>query len=120
MCGFGFPIRCRAVGGEFVASAAPQWVERLLPLLACLLAIGIEVTAFYVVLTKMWLTNGTLLKGNASKLARAIGADSPWPGSVTVAILGFTALSGLIAVGLLVALRGRETTGTSTQFPVPG
>jgi 4-amino-4-deoxy-L-arabinose transferase-like glycosyltransferase len=114
-------VAIAAVGGEFVGSAAPKWVERLLPLLACVLAIGIEVTAFYVVLTKMWLTNGTLLNGNASRLARAIGADSPWPGSVTIAILGFTALSGLVAVvGLLVGLRGRETTGTSTQFPVPG
>jgi small subunit ribosomal protein S36 len=114
-------VAIAAVGGEFIANAAPKWVEQLLPLLACVLAICIEVTAFYVVLTKMWLTNGTLLKGNASKLVHAIGADSPWPGSVTIAMIGFTALSGLVAlVVLLVGVRGRETTGTSTQFPVQG
>jgi small subunit ribosomal protein S36 len=114
-------VAIAAVGAEFVASAAPRWVERLMPLLACVLAICIEVTAFYVVLTKMWLNNGTLLNGNASKLARAIGADSPWPGSMTITIVGFTALSGLAAlVGSLVALRGRETTGTSRQLPLSG
>jgi small subunit ribosomal protein S36 len=114
-------VAIAAVGAEFIARAAPRWVERLMPLLACVLAICIEVTAFYVVLTKMWLNNGTLLNGNASKLARAIGADSPWPGSVTITIVGFTALSGLVAlVGSLVALRGRETTGTSRQLPLSG
>jgi small subunit ribosomal protein S36 len=121
--GFVGLVAVAAVGGDFIATAAPKWVERLLPLLACLLAIAIEVTAFYVVLTKLWLHNGTLLKGNASRLLHAIGANSPWPGHTTEAIFAVTALAGLVAVaGLLIGLpsAGPETTGTSTQFPLPG
>jgi small subunit ribosomal protein S36 len=121
--GFVGLVAVAAVGGDFIAGAAPKWVERLLPLLACVLAIAIEVTAFYVVLTKMWLRNGTLLKGNASRVLHAIGATSPWPGHTTEAIFSLTALSGLVAVvALLIGLRSRarETTGTSTQFPLPG
>ena len=86
------------------------------------LAIAIEATAFYVVLTKMWLHNGTLLKGNASRVLHAIGTTSPWPGHTTEAIFGLTTLSGLVAVvALLIGLgsRARETTGTWTQSPRP-
>jgi small subunit ribosomal protein S36 len=120
--GFVGLVAVAAVGGDFIATVAPKWVERLLPLLACVLAIAIEATAFYVVLTKMWLHNGTLLKGNASRVLHAIGATSPWPGHTTEAIFALTALAGLVAVvGLLIGLRSpdRETTGTSTRFPLP-
>jgi small subunit ribosomal protein S36 len=120
--GFVGLVAVAAVGGDFIAGAAPKWVERLLPLLACVLAIAIEATAFYVVLTKMWLHNGTLLKGNASRVLHAIGTTSPWPGHTTEAIFGLTAFSGLVAVvALLIGLgsRARETTGTSTQSPLP-
>jgi small subunit ribosomal protein S36 len=121
--GFVGLVAVAAVGGDFIAGAAPKWVERLLPLLACVLAIAIEATAFYVVLTKLWLHNGTLLKGNGSRVLHAIGATSPWPGHTTEAIFSLTALSGLVAVvGLLFGLRSRaqETTDTSTQFPLQG
>jgi hypothetical protein len=121
--GFVGLVAVAAVGGDLIATAAPKWVERLLPLLACVLAIAIEITAFYVVLTKLWMHNGTLLKGNASRVLHAIGTNSPWPGHTTEASFALTALAGLVAVvGLLLGLRspGPETTGTSTQFPPPG
>ena len=121
--GFVGLVAVAAVGGDFLATAAPRWVERMLPLLACVLAIAIEATAFYIVLTKMWMHNGTLLKGNASRVLHAIGATSPWPGHTTEAIFALTALAGLVAVvGLVFGLRApdRETTGMSTQSPLRG
>jgi Predicted membrane protein (DUF2142) len=92
-----------AAGVDLLIARAPAWLERFLPPIACLLALLIEAAAIWVVLRKLWLPAGTLFTDNAGRLLRAIGAQSPWPGSMTAALVSAAAIACLIAVVISAA-----------------
>lgn len=97
---------------ETLLTHAPMWVERVLPLVACLLALSIEATGIWVVLTKLWMPKHDSLTDDAHKLLHAIGRQSPWPGSVTAAFITFAAaaaLAALVASALAIRGAGRRT-----------
>ena len=106
--------------------SAPTWSSACsrrrsndyLPVVACVLAIAIEVTAGCVVLSKLWLRKGSTLTGNLTRVAHAVGANSPWPGIVTIAMLAFVTLSALAALAA-VSVADRDTTDTSNESLVP-
>lgn len=101
---------------ETLLTRAPLWIERVLPLVACLLALSIEATGIWVVLTKLWMPKHDSLTDDASKLLHAIGRQSPWPGSVTAAFIAFMVLAALVALiasGLAVREAGRRTSATA-------
>jgi len=114
--GFVGLVAIAAVGVDLLVGLLPPVAERLLPLLACVLALAIEVAAVDIVCTKLWLHNGSLLHGGASKVAHAIGAIGPWPGTVTMAMLALPLVTGLV---VLIAA-GRETTRRSSESPPLG
>jgi|GEM_PF-3442411 len=100
-----------AVGADLVIAMLPPIAARMLPLLTWVLAVAIEVTAVDIVCTKLWLHNGSLLHGQASKVAHAIGATSPWPGTITLGMLAFAGVSAVFALSAAV----RETTRRSSE-----
>ena len=109
--GFVGLVAIAAVGADLLVGLLPPIAARLLPLLACVLALAIEVTAVDIVCTKLWFHNGSLLHGGASKVAHAIGATGPWPGTITMGLLALPLVTGLVA---LIAA-GRETTRRSNE-----
>jgi uncharacterized membrane protein YoaK (UPF0700 family) len=116
--GFVGLVAIAAVGVDFVLGLIPSAVERFVPVVTCVLAIGIEVTAGSVVLSKMWLSKGSALTDNISRVAHAVGTNSPWPGIVTLAMLAFVTLSALAALAA-VSVADRGTTHTSNESLVP-
>ena len=114
--GFVGLVAIAAVGVDLLVGLLPPVAERLLPLLACVLALAIEVAAVDIVCTKLWLHNGSLLHGGASKVADAIGATGPWPGTVTMAMLALPLVTGLV----VLTAAGRETTRRSSESPPLG
>jgi hypothetical protein len=97
-----------AAGLDSLLARAPWWIERVMPLLACLLALSIEITGIWVVLTKLWMPAHDSLTNDMSKLLHAIGRQSPWPGSVTAAFIAATATAALVAL-VASALAARAT-----------
>ena len=116
--GFVGLVAIAAVGADLVIGLLPSPVERYLPVVTCVLAIAIEVTAGWVVLSKLWLGKGSTLTGNLTRVAHAVGANSPWPGIVTMAMVGFVVLSALAALAA-VSVADRDTTHTSNESLVP-
>jgi hypothetical protein len=116
--GFVGLVAIAAVGADLVIGLLPPVVERFTPVVTCVLAIAIEVTAGCVVLSKLWLGKGSQLTGNISRLAHAVGTNSPWPGIVTIAMLAFVTLSALAALAA-VSVADRDTTRTSNESLVP-
>jgi hypothetical protein len=116
--GFVGLVAIAAVGADLVIGLLPSAVELFLPVVTCVLAIAIEVTAGCVVLSKLWLRKGSTLTGNMSTLSHAIGTNSPWPGIVTIAMLAFVFLSAVAALGV-VATADRDTTHRSNESLVP-
>jgi small subunit ribosomal protein S36 len=116
--GFVGLVAIAAVGADLVIGLLPSTVERFVPVVTCVLAIAIEVTAGCVVLSKLWLSKGSPLTGNITRVAHAVGADSPWPGIVTIAMLAFVTLSALAALAA-VSVADRGTTHTSSESLVP-
>jgi small subunit ribosomal protein S36 len=114
--GFVGLVAIAAVGADLLVGVLPPIAARLLPLLACVLALAIEVSAVDIVCTKLWFHNGSLLHGGASKVAHAIGATGPWPGTITLGMLAFPIVTGLVA--LIAAVR--ETTRRSSEPPPVG
>jgi small subunit ribosomal protein S36 len=111
-------VAIAAVGAQFVLDLIPSVVERFVPVVTCVLAIGIEVTAGCVVLSKLWLGKGSALTGNLTRVAHAVGTNSPWPGIVTIAMVAFVSLSALAALAA-VSVADRDTTHTSNESLVP-
>jgi small subunit ribosomal protein S36 len=111
-------VAIAAVGADLVIGLLPAVVERFTPVVACVLAIAIEVTAGCVVLSKLWLPKGSPLTGSITRVARAVGTNSPWPGIVTIAMLAFATLSALAALAA-VSVADRDTTRTSNESLVP-
>ncbi len=116
--GFVGLVAIAAVGADLIIGLLPSPVERYLPVVTCVLAIAIEVTAVCVVLSKLWLRKGSTLTGNLTRVAHAVGANSPWPGIVTIAMVGFVVLSALAALAA-VSVADRDTTHTSNESLVP-
>jgi small subunit ribosomal protein S36 len=116
--GFVGLVAIAAVGADLVIGLLPSAIERFLPVVTCVLAIAIEVTAGCVVLSKLWLRKGSPLTGNLTRVAHAVGANSPWPGIVTLAMLAFVTLSALAALAV-VSAADRDTTDTSNESLVP-
>ena len=116
--GFVGLVAIAAVGADLVIGLLPSEVERFTPVVTCVLAIAIEVTAGCVVLSKMWLGKGSQLTNNISRVAHAVGTNSPWPGIVTIAMLAFATLSALAALAA-VSVADRGTTHTSNESLVP-
>jgi hypothetical protein len=116
--GFVGLVAIAAVGADLVIGLLPSAVERLTPVVTCVLAIAIEVTAGCVVLSKLWLAKGSPLAHNISRVAHAVGTNSPWPGVVTIAMLAFVTLSALAALAA-VSVADRDTTHTSNESLVP-
>ncbi len=116
--GFVGLVAIAAVGADLVIGLLPPTVERFTPVVTCVLAIAIEVTAGCVVLSKLWLGKGSQLTGNISRLAHAVGTNSPWPGIVTIAMLAFVTLSALAALAA-ASVADRDTTRTSNEPLVP-
>jgi hypothetical protein len=114
--GFVGLVAIAAVGADLLVGLLPPIASRLLPLVACVLALAIEVTAVDIVCTKLWFHNGSLLHGGASKVAHAIGATGPWPGTITLGMLALPLVTGLVA--LIAAVR--ETTRRSSESPPLG
>jgi len=106
------------LGADLVIGLLPSAVERFAPVVTCVLAIAIEVTAGCVVLSKLWLGKGSQLTGNITRVAHAVGTNSPWPGIVTIAMLAFVTLSALAALAA-VSVADRDTTHTSNESLVP-
>ena len=116
--GFVGLVAIAAVGADLVIGLLPSAVERFTPVVTCVLAIAIEVTAGCVVLSKLWLGKGSQLTGNVTRVARAVGTNSPWPGIVTITMLAFATLSALAALAA-VSVADRDTTRTSNESLVP-
>ena len=116
--GFVGLVAIAAVGADLVIGVLPAIVERFVPIVTLVLAIAVEVTAGCVVLSKLWLRKGSPLSGNLSRVAHAVGTNSPWPGIVTLAMLAFAGLSALAALAVASAA-DRDTTHTSSESLVP-
>jgi len=116
--GFVGLVAIASVGADLVIGLLPSAVERFAPVVTCVLAIAIEVTAGCVVLSKLWLGKGSQLTGNITRVAHAVGTNSPWPGIVTIAMLAFVTLSALAALAA-VSVADRDTTHTSNESLVP-
>jgi small subunit ribosomal protein S36 len=116
--GFVGLVAIAAVGVDFVLGLLPSAIERFVPVVTCVLAIAIEITAGCVVLSKMWLSKGSPLSHNISRVAHAVGTNSPWPGIVTLAMLAFVTLSALAALAA-ASVADRDTTHTSNESLVP-
>jgi hypothetical protein len=116
--GFVGLVAIAAVGADLVIGLLPPAVERFVPVVTCVLAIAIEVTAGCVVLSKLWLRQGSPLSANISRVAHAVGTNSPWPGAITLAMLGFVTLSALAALAV-ASTADRGTTHTSNESLVP-
>jgi len=116
--GFVGLVAIAAIGADLIIGLLPAAVERYLPVVTCVLAIAIEVTAGCVVLSKLWLRKGSPLSGNLTRVAHAVGANSPWPGIVTIAMVAFVTLSALAALAA-VSVADRDTTHTSNESLVP-
>jgi hypothetical protein len=116
--GFVGLVAIAAVGADLIVGLLPSAVERSTPVVTCVLAIAIEVTAGCVVLSKLWLRKGSPLTGNLTRVAHAVGTNSPWPGIVTTAMLAFVFVSALAALAA-VTLADRDTTDTSSESLVP-
>jgi small subunit ribosomal protein S36 len=74
------------------------WLERALPVLACVIGLALEVTAGWIVILKLWLPGNDSIQHYLPKAARSIGTHSPWPGAVTVGLFALCAAAALFAL----------------------
>jgi small subunit ribosomal protein S36 len=77
-------------------------LERPLPAIACVVGLALSATAFWVVILKLWLPGNDSVGHYLPRALRSIGAHSPWPGSVTAALLVLCAIAALAALVISV------------------
>jgi small subunit ribosomal protein S36 len=107
-------LACCARGIDVLLDRAPA-LDRAMPAIACVVGLALSGTAFWIVIIKLWLPGNDSPRHYLPRVARSIGAHSPWPKPVTVGLFGLCAVAAIVALVAAVASRSASTRPAVTQ-----
>jgi hypothetical protein len=101
-------VAAAARGIDLLLDRMPA-VEKVLPALACIAGLALSGTAFWVVIIKLWLPGNDSPRHYLPRVARSIGAHSPWPAYVTLTLIAVCAVASIFALVTAVASRSQQS-----------